>query len=316
MNFHELLDLASLTFSTWAAGGRRYFARSTEGPGFREYIPRITLDLPSFEGEGDWDVDAFAPPRVVDPAFRVYRWSNPDCPTLIWHHGLREHPFDFGRRAKNTFRHIFPPGRIPSDLNIILVRAPWHRGTLEEYLQTVSTVMGFSGMIAASVRLVEALLSRLRELGAGPVIVSGISLGGWVTNLHRAYMNTADAYIPLLAGAALGDLFLMSDYRRLTAGHALLLPGRIRRALNFEEDFRKVAAPNLYPLLARYDRFIIFDRQSPVYEGYPLRVLEKGHITAALSPALLREHILEHVPGWVPESSRTRVDWAGGLPRS
>lgn len=297
MNRHELLDLFSVILSSRTSGGRRYFSRTTETPGFRDYLPRVSLDLPSFTGEGVYEVAATAPPRAADPAFRVYRWKGPGYPTLIWHHGALERPFDFGRMAKNIFRGIFPPESSPPDANLILVRAPWHAGPPEEYHRVVSSLMGFMAVLATSVRLIDALVARLREMESGPVALSGISLGGWVVNLHRTYLNTADAYIPLLAGAALGELFLTSDFRRMTSPHALLLPGRIRRALDFEADFRAVRDSNVFPILARHDRFIRYDRQAPAYEGHPVRVLEKGHITAALSPGLLREHILEHVPG-------------------
>jgi len=60
--------------------------------------------------------------------------------------------------------------------------------------------------------LTDTLVNRLLERGSAPVTVSGISLGGWATNLHAACYGSAHRYLSLLAGAALDDLFLESSY--------------------------------------------------------------------------------------------------------
>jgi len=46
-------------------------------------------------------------------------------------------------------------------------------------------------------------------------------------------------------------------------------------------------------LLARYDGIIEYDRQSRSYRDRPVRILDKGHATAAISFADLRRHILD-----------------------
>jgi hypothetical protein len=69
-------------------------------------------------------------------------------------------------------------------------------------------------MLAASAALIEALIQQCRQQGVGPIIISGISLGGFVTNLHHACFNSADAYAPLLAGPLLEDTFLSLLTRR------------------------------------------------------------------------------------------------------
>ena len=50
---------------------------------------------------------------------------------------------------------------------------------------------------------------------------------------------------------------------------------------------------NLFPLLGKYDQFIDYNVQKESYKGYPLKAMECGHVTGALSTKILKEHILE-----------------------
>lgn len=49
------------------------------------------------------------------------------------------------------------------------------------------------------------------------------------------------------------------------------------------------------PLLTRYDRIVEYDVQRSGYEGFPVAVLDKGHITSALAADALRWHLLAAV---------------------
>lgn len=88
-------------------------------------------------------------------------------------------------------------------------------------------------------------------------------------------------------------MFLGSSYRSLTGDLAKRHPERVAEVLNFESAFRAVEDDNVRPLLARHDRFVRCDRQRGCYGDRPIRVLEKGHVTAALAAASLRAHVLE-----------------------
>ena len=148
-------------------------------------------------------------------------------------------------------------------------------------------------MLATSVVTIEGLVRRCREQGMGPIIVSGISLGGFVTNLHHTYSNSADAYAPLLAGPSREDVFLASIYHKLVAVSDPEAQQQVARALSFATDYTAVAHHKLFPLLARYDQYIRYDVQRAAYgEGVPISVLDKGHVTGALAYAALREHLL------------------------
>jgi hypothetical protein len=66
----------------------------------------------------------------------------------------------------------------------------------------------------------------------------------------------------------------------------------VKALLNFEDDFRAVDSPNVYPLLARYDQIIRLSDQKSSYEDEVMTVIDKGHVTAMMASGLLREHIL------------------------
>lgn len=178
--------------------------------------------------------------------------------------------------------------------NLIVIRAPFNRSA-KEYMTSIKELENFVAMLSVSVKLIESLIAYYRERGTSCVIVSGISLGGWVTNLHHTYFNSADYYKPIMAGARLAEVFLDSIYEKLTAPLAKENPEQVRKILNFYDDFAKVNNSNVFPLLGKYDQIIRFERQKQCYDQRLITVLENGHITGALAYKQLREHILENM---------------------
>ena len=163
------------------------------------------------------------------------------------------------------------------------------------YLEKIGVLGHFTAMLAGSVALIESLIESLHQKGNKQIIISGLSLGGWVTNLHRSFFNTADTYIPMLAAAGLDALFLTSYYRNLCSMKAREHSEILTKVLNFEEEFSSCKTNNVFPLLAKYDQFIEYERQKQSYKDIPIQVLEKGHITAALASNMLTEHLLKHL---------------------
>lgn len=293
MNKHILLDNLTATIGAMVAGRKKFFAKSIESETFEDNISGIKLLMPKIDGEGVFDVPAKTMVGMIDPAFCVAKWKGKDYPTVIYHHGNNERPFEFKKTAKNTFFNIFLNSTNGFGANLIVVRAPFHNCKLGVYQEKMTELQNFVAMISASVRLNEALISRLRDESNAPIITSGISLGGWVTNLHRAIFNTSTAYAPLMAGTYLGELFLKSKYRKMASDIALNNPDEIRRILNFNEIFEKKNSQNVYPLLAKHDQFIEYDVQRKSYNGSNIKTIEKGHVTGALSTLDLKNHIIE-----------------------
>jgi len=148
-------------------------------------------------------------------------------------------------------------------------------------------------MITASVKLNESICQYIQAKSKAAVITTGISLGGWVSNLHRAMYNSSTAYVPIMAGTFLGELFIESKYRKIASKLALNNPEQIRSVLNFDKIFQKQDTNNLFPLLGRYDQFIEYKVQKKSYKGYSLKTIKCGHVTGAVSAKILGEHILE-----------------------
>jgi hypothetical protein len=266
--------------------------RNERSSGATDINDRETANVPEIRSEGTFEVRAVTPAGILDPAFKVEKWVGTGHPTIIYHHGNNERPFDYRKGAKNTFLNIFVKARDTFDANLIVVRAPFHNSNLKEYQGKMTDLQNFMAMIAAAVKLNETLIVALRQHSDQPIITTGMSLGGWVTNLHRALFNSADRYVPLMAGAFLGELFLESRYRKMTGENALGAAGEIRELLNFDRAFGGVESRNVYPLLAKYDQFIEYPVQVKSYDGVEVRTIENGHVTGALNTRDLRNHVL------------------------
>jgi hypothetical protein len=292
MNKHIFFDNLTASVGAMVAGKKKFFTNSLQSPSFEEHVAAVELEFPQIAGEGIYEVRAKTLVGNLDPAFRVAQWKGAEYPTIIYHHGNNERPFDFKKSSKNTFYNIFINTKDTVEANLIVVRAPFHNSSLKQYQDTMVDLSNFTAMIATSVRLNEEIITAVKKISTGPIVTSGISLGGWVTNLHRGIYNSSTAYAPLMAGAYLGELFLKSKYRKMASKIALNNPEDIRRVLNFDDVFKRRDTQNLFPLLSKYDQFIEYDVQKESYNGYPLKTIERGHVTGAISAAEHRSHLL------------------------
>ena len=292
MNIHELVDIGTIQVSALLLGEAKFFARSLDARPLVEVAAESETIVNNLSRAGERTIAVDTPIGAFEAAYMPWQWRGPDYPTLIYHHGSGERPFDFGRFSSNSFRRLFVASDETIPANLVAVRAPFHDRSNMDYARAMGDLENFVGMLAASVGLIDALATRANERTSSPILASGISLGGWVVNLHRACFNTVDRYVPIFAGAALGEMFVSSVYRKMTAEPARRRPDHLREVLDFEEEFTAVGADDCSPVLARYDRIIEYDRQRPSYEGTSLSVLDKGHVTGSLATDRLRGHIL------------------------
>lgn len=292
MNKHVFTDRLTATVGALVAGKMKFFSESLQARSFREYILESNVSMPPLNREQETELKTDGHSIALDPALKVEKWIGADHPTILYNHGNNERPFDYSKNAKNTFYHIFVKNNPDVEANLIVIRAPFHNCSIKEYQQKISRLENFMIMIATTVAVNQAVILQLKKLGCHSIIVSGISLGGWVSNLHRTHYNSADAYAPLMAGAYLGELFLQSRYKNLTAEKAKQQSEIIREKLNFNKDFELVSDDNLYPLLARYDQFIEYNVQKRSYNGSEIHLLENGHVTGALNSRGMRDHLL------------------------
>jgi hypothetical protein len=294
MNIHALIDNISIKSTEILVVTNKIFSKSIDSPPYTEHFENIELKVPAVNGEGMYEVRAETLAGEMDPAFLIHQWKGADYPTLIYHHGNLERPFNFHWYMKNTFRDIFVSKGDEIEANLIVIRAPYHKGSIIKYAKRIGYLTNFIALLSVSARLIEHLVSFIKNNTGGRVIVCGISLGGLAANLHRTYFNTADVYIPLCAGAALGDVFMTSAYRRVAK---IVHDNKdiVQDIIDFEDEFKLIHTDNVFPLLARYDQLFRFEKQKESYAGHPVEVLDKGHWTGALSSRDLRCHILRHI---------------------
>ncbi|WP_254761491.1 hypothetical protein [Natrinema marinum] len=289
---HELIDVGTVQVSALLLRDAKFFARSLDSRPLVEVASESEASVDDLSSAGERTVAVDTPIGAFEAAYMPWQWRGPDYPTLIYHHGSGERPFDFGRISSNSFRRLFVATDDGIPANVVAVRAPFHDGSTMDYAQAMGDLENFVGMIASSVALIDALATQASDRTSSSVLASGISLGGWAINLHRACFDSVDRYIPIFAGAALGEMFVSSVYRKMTAEAARYQPDQLREVLDFEAEFRAVEAADCFPLLARWDRIIEYNRQRSAYRGLSLSVLEKGHVTGSLATAQLREHNL------------------------
>jgi hypothetical protein len=259
-----------------------------ESPPLAEHIDAVEQPTIILAGEGlyEWSADTLV--GELTTAVRIAQWLGDDYPTIIHHHGTNEQPFDM------SFKQLLPHQKQSIPANLIVVRAPF-AGSLKEFTQGIRTLTNYAAMLAVSVQVIEAVIAHCQSRGVPATVVTGISLGGFVTNLHHAFFNSATFYKPLLAGAAMGAIFTESVYSKLVDPSALARKDAILDLLNFEDAFARRDHGNVFPLMGRYDQFIEYERQKRAYGNQPIAVLDKGHVTGALAYTEMRQHILAGV---------------------
>ncbi len=124
MNKHILIDNLTANIGSLISGKMKFFVGSTDSQSFKELISSTALSAPEITSEGTYEIRA-ANKSVgdLDPAFRVEKWIGDDYPSIIYHHGNNESPFDYRKRAKNSFMNIFVKDRDKFEANLIVVRA-------------------------------------------------------------------------------------------------------------------------------------------------------------------------------------------------
>lgn len=291
MNIHGLVDEISVRLG--ALISPKYFRDNAESPPIAEHLGALRLHAPLDVGamEAEEEITADSLVGELNALVRKERWIGPESPTVIYHHGASEIPYDYG------FRRIFPPGDpLCQKVNLFAVRAPWH-SSRRDFSHGGADLSRWAAMLAASVTVLEELVRALREEGAARIAVCGTSLGGFITNLHHIHHDSADLYLPMLAGLAMDEPYLDSVYSRSVVPLDDMQRGGIRRLLNFEEEFASRRSDNVFPLLAQYDRLLTYERQVSSYGGCPVEAFRKGHATGAVAFAQLRAHVLHNLDG-------------------
>lgn len=287
MFLYELIDNFGLSVGSTLIK-KRYFSAGVESKRVRDLIKEAEADFPEIKGEGYYPFDVRHDGAVYKAAFRVEQWKGGQYPTIIYHHGAAEGSYDF------SFNRILARKKNDINANLIAIQALFNHNN-KEFLESIAYLSNYTLMLTASVLTVEHLINQIKKNGNSKVIVTGISLGGFVTNLHFAYYNTADVYKPILAGARLAEVFIDSAYAKMTAADAKSDPENLRRVLNFGDDINKLDQKKLFPLLAEYDQLVKYDINSADFDLEQISKIPYGHSTSATRFSLLREYIIKGI---------------------
>jgi hypothetical protein len=280
---HALID--TLAISAGALFFPKYFRDRVESDSFEEHFQAVKVTVPPLEAEQEYPLTAETKVGLLDSAVKLAQWKGKDYPTIIYHHGASEIPYDYG------FGNIFPIEKESIEANLLLVCAPYH-GNRKSFMSGMAATENWLALMAVSIHVIEQIIEQFRVKTAAPIVVSGTSLGGFITNLHHIHYNSADRYAPLLAGTAMHEAFLNSVYSKAVAPKAKEQPELMTQLFNFEDVFKNRDHGNVFPLLGKFDAIIRFDVQKASYGGLEVAVIEKGHTTGALAYRELREHIL------------------------
>lgn len=292
INYHGFIDKISAGFGSNFFPG--YFRDGVDSSSVRDHL--LALDLAPLKDKKIksgvvYNITTNSLVGELEAGFRLEKWVSKSVPTIIYHHGAGETPYDY------SFRGIFPEDekKLKVNANLIVIRAPFHR-SMEEFKEGIRTLDNVVAMLSASVCLIEELIKYFHKDKTRGTLVGGCSLGGFISNLHYIYYNSASVYTPIMAGLAMDDVFLNSLYTKAIDSGALKKSHKIKKILNFEEEFQKKDNKNVFPLLAIHDEIVRYERQRESYGNCSVAVMEKGHATGAISYDSMRNHILKHLP--------------------
>lgn len=287
MNIHKFVD----NFSMCIAGKtvkKKYFSKNVSSRKVKDWFEVLMLEIPSIDAEGHHQIKVEYDGCVHVAGIHIDQWQGKDYPTIIYHHGAAEGSYDF------SFKRILTKHKSDIKANLIGIQALFNHSN-KQFMDSISNLSSYTMMLAASVLMVEQIIKNLRLTSDSRIIVTGTSLGGFVTNLHYTYYNSADRYVPLLAGARIGDALMDSAYSNVMSEYGKSKSKDVIEILNFDQDFRKRNQNNLFPLLASHDQIVEFSVQSQDYDKTKIESIPFGHSTGATRYELLRKHILKHM---------------------
>ncbi|WP_435157350.1 hypothetical protein [Haladaptatus sp. DFWS20] len=118
MNVHGLVDIGTIRLSALVVRDATFFARSLDSKPLVAVTNAADVDVADLSSAGRHDVVVDTPLGSFEAAYLPWQWLGPEYPTVIYHHGSGERPFDFGRFSSNSFRRLFVSGTTRTSLPI------------------------------------------------------------------------------------------------------------------------------------------------------------------------------------------------------
>ncbi|WP_439620931.1 hypothetical protein [Hyphomonas sp.] len=289
MNKHILGDRLFLTLIRLF--GTPFFSESVQTASFDEHLRATQLELPDLDQPGFIPVPVSGLADNMQAGLKWIRRSEASAPTILFHQGGGELPFD--RTIGGAF-----PSNVHSNINVIAIKTPF-QSDLKELKERFVHFNNYVAMIASVVQLTEALVQAQRDAGSRVILVAGYSLGGFVSCRHHLHYNSADAYVPFVAGTSHAEIFFTTVK---AARSARKHPDIIRSRLNFGDAWKNTDNSNVYPVLAKYDQLNRLSVQGPSYGNLPYELWEGGHLHGARHPEQIREKLLSVIARHSPIS--------------
>lgn len=281
-----LNDRIVFSLAAWLGKCSDFFRSGVESKSFESHLASVRfLPNPSPQ-EGLYNVEATTAEGIMYPGLSIYHWYGATAPTLIYNHGASQYPFDA------LFRSIFDADSLeePLPVNLIVIRAPFHREGASELPRKAATLSRFMAALAVTVQMNEAVVQWARSQGSTRIAIVGLSMGGFIANRHHLHFNSADYYIPVLAGTRFSDVFLNTS-----PAHPDALRADKLAVLDFEAEWRLSRHENVFPVLGRSDQISRLSIQGPSYGPTNVEIWDKGHISTATSVRALRHIFLRHL---------------------
>jgi len=282
VNRDVLLDRAFLLGIRALTHRRRYFRDGVASSPFDVHLAEVCVEWPALDGVATTAVRAETLAGPLRAALSVRKWVGADAPTLVWHHGGGEYPYD------TLFEGAFPdPAAV--EANLVVVRAPGHE-TRSGVLDVGATLDRYLATMAVAVDATEHVVAAT----TGRSVVAGYSLGGFVTNRHHVAHDSADAYVPFMAGTAHGVVFLTTVP---AAPRALAAPALVRERLDFTDEWRARDHDHVHAVLGLHDCLNRYETQRASYPGLDPEVWCLGHVRGGGAHARRRRVLDDHLSG-------------------
>ena len=286
MSINGFIDNYAMSIGALVARKHKYFSKGIESKKIIDVANSLNIDMPNIKGSGYYPFFVEYEDKKQEAAFNIEQWIADESPVIIYHHGAAEGSYDF------SFKKILAKNKNEIKANLIAIQAPFNQNN-KTFLESIAYLSNYTFMLAGSVVIIDKLVDQLRKLGSEKIIVTGVSLGGFVTNLHFTYRNSADEYRPLFAGGKLADAFIDSAYSKVTSINGKNNPKKLRETLNFDADLINKDQSKLYPLLGEHDQIVKYETQRNSYNSSNLKTIPYGHATGSTKFKLLREFILD-----------------------
>ena len=278
LNRHTVIDKTLLLAARLM--GKPFFRTSVEGPSFQEHFDAMTVEAEAAPEPGYYPAVAAGLDGEQKAGYRILHWSGPSAPTLLYNQGGAETPFD-----KTAWR-MYPKEARPG-YNVIAVQAAC-QGSVKELNTAFASLSTYTAMLVFAVKLNQWLIDSDLVRSSPAIAVSGYSLGGFVTNRHHMMYDSADVYVPFVAGTRHGDIFLTTIQSGAPARAA---PHAVRSRLNFYDAWMERQHTNVFPVMGRYDQLNRLEVQGPSYGDMPLTVWDGGHLYGVIHPGMIRDEI-------------------------